>query len=237
MTSRSLDRRHRRRVGPVDRAARRARRGRRPPAGSPPAPCTPSCRSSGTGWSSTWSAEMSSLSWIQVTTARTWPPALSGERSEQAAVGLPVASVLEFETRPVLGRLRDRRAEVRGHLRLHRLERPRAPSRRNPRGSADWRPGRPSRARLRAVRGIRASLSSLLRRRHIPPQSAPPTWVFSGRGVVRRGQRQPEPLRQPEHVGDVLSGRLVAQMRRHLRVHRAAAGPAGRRSSRSRARS
>ena len=43
-----------------------------------------------------WSAEIRRSSWIQVTTARTWSPAPSGERSEQAAVGLPVSSVLEL---------------------------------------------------------------------------------------------------------------------------------------------
>src|SRR4051812_11651270 len=135
---------------------------------------------------STLSAVTSSSSFVQVTTACTCPVDPSGERSEQAAVGLPEASVLEFETRPdfaASGIAPHRSAGTSGDIGF------------NGGGSDPPQPARSSRPATSTLspaplRGIRHSPSGW----SDGPHST--TAESSGAGprlVLRRGQRQAEP--------------------------------------------
>ena len=80
------------------------------------------CRSSGTGWRSTSSAVPSSSSCSQVTTPCTSGVTPDAVRSEQAAVGSPVVSVVEEVSQSGLGRCRHRGAQVGRGVRLHRTQ-------------------------------------------------------------------------------------------------------------------
>src|SRR3954447_21011669 len=151
---------------------------------------------------STPSAVTSSLSCTHVTTARTWSLDPSGDRSEQAAVGLPLASESEFATRSPFaasGTVAHRSAGTSGCIGFSGCgsDPPQPESSRNAPTTT------PSRARLRAVRGIThppPGSCSLLRRATFHHSGEPWRGLMSRPGESSSSQGHGAHLQQ--HPGE-----------------------------------